>query len=65
MKARYIEARRINIFWIQNRALKATSLLRVPIRTWGDPGGPSSSLWWDPNRARGDPKGPSYSLRGI
>ena len=30
---------RMSIFWTQNRALKTTSLARVPIRTWWDPVG--------------------------
>ena len=64
MGARYVEAGSMNIFWTQNRALKTTSLARVPIRTWWDPVGPSSSLRWDPNRARWDSVGPSSSLRG-
>ena len=68
MEARYVEAGSMSIFWTQNRALKTTSLARVPIRTWWDPVGPSSSLRWDPNRAgtqigfggtRWDPVGPS------
>ena len=54
MEARYSEAGSMSIFWTQNRALKTTSLARVPIRTWWDPVGPSSSLRWDPNRARWD-----------
>ena len=65
MEARYVEAGSMNIFWTQNRALETTSLARVPIRTWWDPVGPSSSLRWDPNRARWDPVGPSSSLRGT
>ena len=65
MEARYVEAGSMSIFWIPNRALKTTSLARVPIRTWWDPVGPTSSLRWGPNRARWDPVGPSSSLRGI
>ena len=33
MEARYVEAGSMTIFWTQNRALKTTSLARVPIRT--------------------------------
>ena len=55
----------MSVFWTQNRALKTTSLARVPKRTWWDPAGPSSSLRWDPNRARWDPVSPSSSLRGT
>ena len=33
MEARYVEAGSMTIFWTQNRALKTTSLVRVPIRT--------------------------------
>ena len=65
MEARCVEAGSMSIFCTQNRALKTTSLARVPIRTWWDPVGPSSSLRWDPNRARWDPVGPSSSLRGT
>ena len=54
MEASYSEAGSMSIFWTQNRALKTTSLARVPIRIWWDPVGPSSSLRWDPNRARWD-----------
>ena len=52
MEARYVEAGSMNLFRTQNRALKPTSLARIPIRAWWDPVGPSSSLRWDPNRAR-------------
>ena len=45
----------LSIFWTQNRALKTTSLARVPLRTSWDPVGRSSSLRWGPNRARWDP----------
>ena len=65
MEARYVEAGSMNLFRTQNRVLKSTSLARIPIRTWWDPVGPSSSLRWDPNRARRDPVGPISSLRGI
>ena len=59
MEARYVEAGSMSIFWTQNRALKTTSLARVPIPTWLDLVGPSSSLQRDPNRARWDPAGGS------
>ena len=36
----------MNIFWTPNRALKPTSLARIPIRTWWDLVGSSSSLRW-------------------
>ena len=39
MEARNVEAGSMSIFWTQNRALKTTSLARVPIRTWWDPVG--------------------------
>ena len=39
MEAHYVEAGSMSIFWTQNRALKTTSLARVLIRTWWDPGG--------------------------
>ena len=65
MEARYVEAGSMNLFRTQYRALRPTSLARIPIRTWWDPVGPSSSLRWDPNRARWDPVGPSSSLRGT
>ena len=64
MEARFVEAGSMSIFWTQYRALKTTSLARLPIRTWWDPVGPSSFLRWDPNRARWDPV-PSSSLRGT
>ena len=59
-----VEAGSMSIFATQNHPLKTTSLARVPIRTWWDPGSPSSSLR-GPNRARWDPVGPSSSLRGT
>ena len=64
MEARYIEAGSMNIFWTQNRALKSTSLARIPIRTWWDPVGPNSSLWWDPNRPAGLYVGPKSGSVG-
>ena len=63
MEARYVVAGSMSIFWTQNRALKTTSLARVPIRTWWDPVGPSSSLRCDPNRTRWDAVGPGGSQR--
>ena len=44
MEARYVEAGSMSIFWTQNRALKTTSLARVPIRTWWDPVGTQIGL---------------------
>ena len=52
MEARYVEAGSMNLFRTQNRALKPTSLARIPIRAWWDPNaGQSSGTLQLPKRA--------------